>query len=204
MNDHLSNRQVLYGPAVPLFNYNHNHDPKNGQFTSGDGSGSDNGRFTATSGMSGAIAGSRARIGSLYTSIATPSDAKSLTAPDGTKFLAPPGTDFQAVYNAGKTDGTVGIPAALGHYGTFDFQRNSGNGISSTGNVFYPAYTDASNYAVGVYMNGAGYNRDETIALASLFALTMSSNAGSSRPREMWKNGWDAAAKGAPNGSPKN
>ncbi len=50
MNDNLLNRQVLYGPAVPLFNYNHNHDPKNGQFTSGDGSGNNNALFTATGG----------------------------------------------------------------------------------------------------------------------------------------------------------
>ncbi len=38
MNDHLSNRQVLYGPCVPLFNTNPYHDPNNGQFTSAEGS----------------------------------------------------------------------------------------------------------------------------------------------------------------------
>ena len=32
--------------------------------------------------------------------------------------------------------------------GTYDYQRDEG--------VFYSAYTDASNFAVGIYMAGAG------------------------------------------------
>jgi len=97
------------------------------------------------------------------------------------------------VYDAGKKNGSVGINAAVGHYGAFDFQRNEGKGYQSLGNAFYKDYTDASNYAVGVYMSGAGYSLPGTVVIASRFAKLMSSNAGDPRQKEMWTKGWNDA-----------
>jgi hypothetical protein len=52
------------------------------------------------------------------------------------------------VYAAGQAHWQDPVAAllAVGHYGTYDYQRDEG--------VFYSAYTDASNYAVGLYMAG--------------------------------------------------
>lgn len=83
MNDHLSNRQVLYGPAVPLFNYNHNHDPKNGQFTFAGVSGGDNGRFTATGGNSSPIAGGNPRLPTRSTDLHPRESLKQLATATG-------------------------------------------------------------------------------------------------------------------------
>lgn len=129
-----------------------------------------------------------------------PPNSQVFTAPNGQTFLAPAGTDFQAVYNAGRADGLFGANSQIGHYGKYDFQRNGGRGECSS-NTFYPAYTDASNYGVGVYMNGAGFSLNQTITIGNLFAGTMSSNAGSARQQQWWRNGWNAAQSGSPNGN---
>jgi hypothetical protein len=80
-------------------------------------------------------------------------------------------------------------------YGTFDFQRNGGRGMKSGNldNIFYSAYTDASNYAVGVYLNGAGANLWETLAIAKLAADSGSKNAGSPALGRWQTLGWKAA-----------
>ncbi len=44
----------------------------------------------------------------------------------------------------------MGIKVGVGYGGIFDFQRS--------GNSFYGNYTYASNYAVGILMNGAHYS----------------------------------------------
>jgi RHS repeat-associated protein len=132
----------------------------------------------------------------------TPPNSQVFTAPNGQTFLAPAGTNFQNIYNLGQTNGSLGINSAIGHYGTCDFQRNGGNGYSSKGNTFYPAYTNASNYAVGVYMNGAGYSLNSTLSVASGFAGLFSSNAGSSALSSWQTQGWNAAQSGSPNGAP--
>jgi hypothetical protein len=82
-----------------------------------------------------------------------PDDAISLTAGDGESFYAPPYADFLKVYAAGEANWQNPFAAISGIWlnGTYDFQRDNGS--------FYSAYTNASNYAVGVYMAGAGYSR---------------------------------------------
>jgi len=121
-----------------------------------------------------------------------PSDAVAYYTPDRQKFLAPPQTDWSAVYEAGKANGLDPIAAwrALGYFGAFDFQRQKDK------NLFISKYTDASNYAVGVYMRGAGFSLEETKFIAGLFAHTMSSNAGKPEQSTWWTNGWNAADSG--------
>jgi hypothetical protein len=72
----------------------------------------------------------------------------------------------------------------------FDFQRQS------DANLFIGKYADASNYAVGVYMRGAGFSLAETQFVAGLFAHTMSSNAGKPEQSTWWTNGWNDANSG--------
>ena len=115
----------------------------------------------------------------------TPKDAVEITSGDRVKFLAPPKANFKAVFAAGQINGLFGAGPAVGHSGTFDFQRD--------GTTFYSAYTNASNYAVGVYLAGAGYTLGETVFIAATFARAHSSNAGSPSQAECWKRGWNDA-----------
>jgi hypothetical protein len=125
----------------------------------------------------------------------TPGNAVRYIAPDGTTFLAPPTADFLTVYAYGKMiaskkfgDQKAAIGVALAQGGLFDFQRSGG--------VFYPSYTDASNYAVGVLMNGAGYSWAETEAVAGYYATWNSSQGWTHRQTIWWQNGFSAAEKG--------
>jgi len=119
-----------------------------------------------------------------------PEDAVSLAAGDGTPFYAPPYANFRKVYAAGQANWQNPITAfsAIGQFGTYDFQRDNG--------IFYPEYTNASNYAVGVYMAGAGYSYDATIAIAGAFASHYSSNAGAESQTTWWTKGWNDATNG--------
>ncbi len=119
-----------------------------------------------------------------------PEDAVSLTAGDGTSFYAPPYANFCKVYAAGQANWQNPIAAfsAIGQFGTYDFQRDNG--------MFYSAYTNASNYGVGVYMAGAGYSHDATIAIAVAFASRFSSNAGAESQTAWWTKGWNDATNG--------
>jgi hypothetical protein len=78
--------------------------------------------------------------------------------------------------------------SAIGQFGTYDFQRDNG--------IFYSAYTNASNYAACVYMAGAGYSYDATIAIAVAFASLFSSNAGAESQTTWWTKGWNDATNG--------
>ena len=113
------------------------------------------------------------------------------TSGDNVRFWAPPKADFREVLAAGRTNGTSPLAAgeAIGQFGTFDFQREDDR--------FYTAYTDASNYAVGVYMSGAGYSLEETLALGRLYAWARSSNAGAQAQVDWWKRGWNDATNGS-------
>jgi hypothetical protein len=125
-----------------------------------------------------------------------PPNSQKFTAPNGETFLAPAGTNFQDVYDAGKTQGWLGARHNVWQYRIYDFQRNGGGGPKpgNLDNIFYSAYTDASNYAAGVYMNGAGASLSETLNSARIEALvTRSKNAGSPRQREWQTQGWQAA-----------
>ena len=92
-----------------------------------------------------------------------PDVAVSYTTGDGTQFHAPPDADFRKVYAAGRANGRAlrAVRSAIGQFGTYAFQRKDGH--------FYTAYMDASNYAAGVYMAGAGYSYFETIAMGTGF-----------------------------------
>jgi hypothetical protein len=100
-----------------------------------------------------------------------PKDAIVVTRPDGTaiedlysltnKLMAPPRADFREVYAAGETianwqiaDQIVAGHAALAQWGTYDYQRDKAR------NTSFSEYADASNYAVGVFMAGAGYGKN--------------------------------------------
>ena len=78
---------------------------------------------------------------------------------------------------------------ALGHWGAYDLQRN--------GSTFVSAYTSASNYAVGIGLNAAGYSRQDAIDHASLFTRALGSNVGDPNLGLWQGRGWDAANSGA-------
>ncbi len=96
------------------------------------------------------------------------------------------------MYDAGKANRLDPIAAqrAIGHFGTVDFQRDKVN------NLFIEEYKHASNYAVGVYMRGAGFSLRETKIIAGLYARMKSSNADDPEQQTWWTNGWNAAASG--------
>jgi len=107
--------------------------------------------------------------------------------------MAPPSANFQEVYAAGtQARNPVQIDAAVGHYGRFDFQRDA-----KTDTFFHP-YRNASNYAVGVFMAGAGYTREMTGFISESFASRYSSNyLTDMAERKEWTNrGWDDAHAG--------
>lgn len=123
-----------------------------------------------------------------------PSDTVVYKAPDGTKFKAPPGgkeSIFCRVYKASKTNGgdLILMDHDIGHFGTFDFQRDSVN------RRFIKEYVDASNFAVGVYMNAAGYSLEDTVRIGSTYPSNASPEDKAKQHR-MWINGWQAAASG--------
>ena len=126
-----------------------------------------------------------------------PNSAAFIASVNGPQFLAPAGTDFAAIFMKGLENGPlniVGINAAVGHYGTFDFQRNAGNGENTTENVFYSQYTNASNFSVGVFMRGAGFTLEASIEIATSFARAFSSNTNELGLQiSWWTLGWLAA-----------
>ncbi len=126
-----------------------------------------------------------------------PDDAISLAAGDGESFYAPPDADFLKVYAAGEANWQNPFAAisAIWVNGTYDFQRDDGS--------FYSAYTNASNYAVGVYMAGAGYSHHATISIGSFLANSYSSNPGRKTQQAWWTRGWNDATDGVGLFSPK-
>ena len=208
MNNLSRKEQYFYGPAMPLFNsgnWNPDLHPRNsiGEFIYTDGG--LHGRSTSTPSASNKTAKDSTRTTIPYQTgyyrvgrdliryDGTPPNSQTFTAPDGQTFLAPAGTNFQDVYNAGKAQGMLGVRNAVWQYGTFDFQRNRGDGKQSGDNIFYSAYTHASNYAVGVYMNGAGFSLNSTLTVAGVAADLGSKNAGSPALRQWQTLGWKAA-----------
>jgi hypothetical protein len=119
-----------------------------------------------------------------------PQDAVSITAGDGTQFYAPPYADFRQEYAAAKANGKDlrAVKSGVGMFGTYDFQRKDGN--------FYTAYTDASNYGVGVYMAGAGYSYSTMVVFGTIYAMAFSSNRESDNHIIWWTKGWNDATNG--------
>jgi hypothetical protein len=136
-----------------------------------------------------------------------PTDATVVVPPDGVpiqdvssqtgKLMAPPHADFHKVYAAGLAIASLSYVeqysrghAAVAHGGTFDFQRDVAT------KKLYHAYEHASNYAVGVYMAGAGYSLRETLGIAEAYALFNSSNFGSKEQKDWTIAGWNDATAG--------
>jgi hypothetical protein len=119
-----------------------------------------------------------------------PDDAVSLTAGDGTSFYAPPDADFCKVYADGQAHwlNLIAVGSAVGQFGTYDFQRRNG--------TFYSVYISAANYAVGVYMAGAGFTYDQTKEIGIIYASRHSSNAGAASQTTWWTKGWNDATNG--------
>jgi hypothetical protein len=136
-----------------------------------------------------------------------PGDAVAVTSPDGSpikdpdsstgNLMGPRHADYRQVYAGGLSTASAPLPiqlalisAALGQGGTYDFQRNSAS------QQVYPAYANASNYAVGVYMAGAGFSLWQTHEIAQAYALVHSSNYGSKKQYEWTTKGWEDATAG--------
>jgi hypothetical protein len=112
---------------------------------------------------------------------------------DGSTFYAPANADFGAVYDFGKSISNLWNPvkeigAAIGQGGFFDFQKS--------GDIFYSQYTNASNYGVGVLMNGAGYSWTQTAMIAGGYASLYSQQGWTSELTTWWRNGYTAASAG--------
>ena len=136
-----------------------------GDAASGDAAGSPltEGRSAGTGrGSAGANSG---KVNQVYV---LPKDAIVVTRPDKTtigdpnstkgKLMAPPRANFQEVYAAGERIANWPLMqqidqarTALQQFGTYDFQRDEAT------NTWFSEYVHAANYAVGVYMAGAGY-----------------------------------------------
>ncbi len=116
-----------------------------------------------------------------------PDDAVSYTTSDGTQFHAPPDAVFLKVYAAGQANrgDLKAANSSVGQFGIYEFQRKDGN--------FY------SNYAVGVYMAGAGYSYSETLVAGALYSLIHSSNweSGLAYHIKWWTKGWTDATNGS-------
>ncbi|SFD53815.1 Ig-like domain-containing protein [Pseudoalteromonas denitrificans] len=131
-----------------------------------------------------------------------PSDGKPYYSIAGNHgFYTPQHANFYSVLAAGKETGKLNllsrwnqINTDVGHFGTFDFQREAQG--SSTDFYFILAFTDSSNYAVGVYMFGAGYSISEMNSIAGGFANLLSSNSGDQIQKTMWEAGWKDAKNG--------
>lgn len=120
-------------------------------------------------------------------------DRHSLTG----KLMAPPYADFRQVYTAGKA--IADLPwskqyplgrAAIAQGGTYDFQRDVPH------LKFYDAYVHAANYAVGVYMAGAGHSLPATLLLAKYYAWRHSSNYDAQDQEDWITRGWIDANSG--------
>jgi hypothetical protein len=121
-----------------------------------------------------------------------PTDAVQLVAGDGQAFAAPQHADFQAVFAAGQQAGLLNLTDAYNkivQFGKFDFQRED-HGADF---YFYKKYTDASNYAVGMYMRGAGYPRAVMIALGRYYMHEHPRKDESTDPVGWWNRGYDDA-----------
>jgi len=112
----------------------------------------------------------------------------------GHAFYAPPGFSLKTIVAAGLAGGKFNLSAmnnAVGHNGTFDFQRVQDAAGNTT---FYSGYTPVSNIAVGAYMYGAGYTSFGAAAIANTFARFNSSNPGDPQQSLFRNLGYDVAA----------
>jgi hypothetical protein len=172
------------------------------------GSGRESGQWTSSGDTAGPtlIEGRSAEAdsGDINREHELPKDAVVVTRPDGTtiddpdsptkKLMAPPRANFQEVYAAGLQLAHKPLSEqfdkgkeALRHFGTYDFQRDEAT------NTYFDEYVPAANYAIGVYMAGAGYTLAGTYAIAQGYAMGNSSNwyIYWSRGRPWIESGWE-------------
>jgi RHS repeat-associated protein len=115
----------------------------------------------------------------------------------GASFYAPPSFNPQEIQNDGAAEGPIigllDAGRAVGYAGAFDFQRmhNASGGVT-----FFSAYTKASNFAVGLYVAGAGYNSLEASAIANGYSFLNAGHGGTSSAAT-YRNAGIAAAAGA-------
>ena len=130
--------------------------------------------------------------------VVVPRDGVRITGGDPTTLLiAPRHVNYRQVYAAGKAIAAAPLPiqialirANLRQDGTFDFQRDPVRQETQ------PAYANASNYAVGVYMAGAGYSLGLARGMAETYALFNSSNYGDKNQTAWLEQGWRDANSG--------
>ena len=110
----------------------------------------------------------------------------------GNTFYAPNGTDFQSIWQAGQNFRNSGAsPLSLGQYLGHNGQYNFQNQSLSAG-LGYDYYQVASNLAVGIFMNGAGYSLPQTLTIGNLYGFATSSNFPSATTNWniWWSTGW--------------
>lgn len=129
--------------------------------------------------------------GKFTVSHARPPGAKTCSA-YGMTFLAPPSFDLGKIEAAGRAGGwsPSAMNSAVGHYGSFDFQRSTIGGNTT----FYSQYQVASNIAVGAYLNAAGIPEIIANGIEDVFAAFGSSNTGDGNQIMGQEIGWDAAS----------
>jgi hypothetical protein len=113
----------------------------------------------------------------------------------GRQFYAPSQFNLSSVVAAGRAGGRFNIFAmnsAVGHFGTFDYQR-SGTPSSFT---FYKGFTPVSNMDVGAYLYGAGFTQSQAGTVSNTFADIFSSNAGDPDQATYRNFGYQLAAGG--------
>ncbi len=182
-------------PRVPAGNGR-----ESGQWTSGDAAG----EGENASLVEGRSAGTASGVHQVWD---LPEDAVMVARPDGSKIfdpgsptkrlMAPPRANFQEVFAAGESianwpisDQLVKAKAALEQFGTYDFQRDRAT------NTWFSKYVLAANYAVGVYMAGAGYGELASVKIAQTWGFFTSSTRYSSEAKEWTERGWEHARRG--------
>jgi hypothetical protein len=206
-------RELGFDPPADLLKYNYNPDEARVPAGSGYGSGEwTNGGAAVSPLTEGRSAGvslrsKGANSGKVNVVRDLPKDAIVVTRPDGTtiddpksptrKLMAPPRANFQDVYAAGKQisdkpswQQLSPAKAALEQFGTYDFQRDKAT------NTSFSKYAHAANYAVGVYMVGAGYGKWESVKIAQTYGYFRSSNQYDPEGREWTEKGWEDAYRG--------
>jgi hypothetical protein len=205
-------RELGFDPPAGLVKY----DPEQPRVPAG--SGRESGQWTSGDAATGDAVGSPLTEGRSAGTDSSkvnnvpelPKDAIVVTRPDGTtiydpdslspakKLMAPPRANFQEVYAAGQKLASLPrwqhydpISAALAQFGTYDFQRDKAT------NTYFSAYVDAANYAVGVFMAGAGYGVWETLNAAQAYAFAHSSNRFDYEAKVWTLIGWEDADRGA-------
>jgi hypothetical protein len=80
----------------------------------------------------------------------------------------------------------------LGHWGTYDFQRENWP-------IIWAQYFNASNFAVGAYMNGANATMQDAENQAANYASVLSSNKPNKKKIDSgWNYGSSACKKDCP------